>query len=232
VNLEGYPFTGNRGQLQSGPTVVIVYDQRCARDDRSGRAQSPLHRGLGRGNVDHSPNLVGRFGGTSAPRPTIVINLLRELNLLREREAFMEITVAQRAHRKFRRCPRYRSLADEGGMPLDLLAQAQLGEDESPIGIYENTPGSAEGCLVITDRGLRVNGSNGWLFLAYEEMISTELEGSVKSLDAGHVAIHLRSGAMALVPVSGGDPALGTRDTFTMLMFLDHVVGDLDRRRA
>jgi hypothetical protein len=154
------------------------------------------------------------------------------INLLRQRDGLLEITVAQRAHRKFKHCSRYLSLAGVGGTPLDLPAGAQLGEDETPIGIYENVSGSAERCIVITDRGLRVNASYGWLFLPYEGMVSSELEGGEKSLDVSHVAIHLRSGAMALVPVSGGDPSLGTRDTFAMLMFLDHVVGDLDRRRA
>jgi hypothetical protein len=193
---------------------------------RQGEMNRLAIEGVSRGNIDLAPNLVRRFGGTPSPRPTIVIDLLLE------RDGFMEITVAQRAHRKFKRCSRYRSLAEAGGTQLDVLARAQLGEDESPIGIYENVPGSVERCIVITDRGLRVHGSDGWLFLPYEGMASAELEGGEKSLDVGHLAIHLRSGAMALVPVSGGDPSMGTRDTFTMLMFLDHVVGDLDRRRA
>jgi hypothetical protein len=60
-------------------------------------------------------------------------------------------------------------------------------------------------------------------------MAFAELQGGEKSLDVDQVAIHLRSGATTLVPVSGGDPSIGTRDTFALLMFLDHVVGDLDR---
>jgi hypothetical protein len=35
-----------------------------------------------------------------------------------------------------------------------------------------------------------------------------------------------------LIPVVGGDPSIGTKDTFAILMFLDPVLGDLSRCRA
>ncbi|WP_406694930.1 hypothetical protein V5E97_28200 [Singulisphaera sp. Ch08] len=137
--------------------------------------------------------------------------------------------MAMRAHRGLRMLPRYRYLAGDEGMPLDGV---RLGEGEAAVGIYENVPGSAEQCILITDRGLHVNRGEDWLCLPYKEMVSVDLEGGEKSLDVDCVEIRLRSGATALIPVSGGNPSIGTKDTFTMLMFLDHVIGDLRRRRA
>src|SRR4051794_6857565 len=99
----------------------------------------------------------------------------------------MEITVAQRAHRKFRRCQRYRSFTEKSNPPFEALVGAQIGEDETPIGIYENVPGSAERCIVITDRGLHVLQSDGWLFLPYDKIASAELEGVEKSPDVDHL---------------------------------------------
>jgi hypothetical protein len=68
--------------------------------------------------------------------------------------------------------------------------------------------------------------------LPYEEMSAIDLEGGEKSPDVDCIEIRLRSGSTALIPVSGGDPSIGTKDAFAMLMFLDHVLGDLIRRCA
>jgi hypothetical protein len=144
----------------------------------------------------------------------------------------MEITVPMRAHRSLRKLGRYRRLAEDKGMPLDRLGGARLGEGEAAFGIYENVPGSAEQCILITDRALHVNRGDDWLCLPYEEMTSVDLQGGEKSLDVDRVEIRLRGGATALIPVTGGDPSIGTKDTFAMVMFLDHVIGDLGRRRA
>jgi len=131
----------------------------------------------------------------------------------------MDITVATRAHRNLRKLSRYLPRVDDHGAPVD--------EGEARIGVYENVSGSAERCVVITDRGLYVNRDEGWLALPYEEMASVELEGGEKSLEVENLAIHRRDGTTALAPFSGGDPASGARDAFAALMFLDYVIGDL-----
>jgi hypothetical protein len=144
----------------------------------------------------------------------------------------MEITVPMRAHREPRKLARYRHFGERESIPLECVGGPRLGEGEAAIGIYENVPGSAEQCILITDRGLHFNRGDDWLCLPYEEMTSVYLEGGEKSLDVDRVEIRLRSGETALIPVSGGDPSIGTKDTFAMVMFLDHVIGDLGRRRA
>ena len=63
-------------------------------------------------------------------------------------------------------------------------------------------------------------------------MTSVDIEGGEKSLDGDRVEIRLRSGETALIPVFGGDPSMGTKDRFAVVMFLDHVIGDLGRHRA
>ena len=144
----------------------------------------------------------------------------------------MEITVFMRAHRKLRRLPRYRHLAEGDSAPLDILGGARLGEGEAAIGIYENVPGSTKQAILITDRALYVNRDDDPLCLPYEEMEYVYFEGGEKSVDVDCVEIRLRGGATALVLVNGGDPSIGTKDTFAMITFLEYVMWDLKRRRA
>lgn len=46
------------------------------------------------------------------------------------------------------------------------------------------------------------------------------------------LTIHLKGGITAPVPILGGDPATGTSDVYSMFMFLDAVIGDMERRRV
>jgi len=69
-----------------------------------------------------------------------------------------------------------------------------------------------------------------WLFLPYKKIDRVNLEGGDK-LDE-RLEFWLRDGSMVTIEILGGDPSIGTKDTFSMLMFLDHVVVDLDRRRS
>ncbi|WP_406698401.1 hypothetical protein V5E97_06015 [Singulisphaera sp. Ch08] len=137
--------------------------------------------------------------------------------------------MAMRAHRNLRRLPRYRNLANDDSILLDGV---RLSEGEAAIGLYENVPGSAEQCILITNRGLHFNRGDDWLCLPYEEIVSVDLEGGVKALDVNCIEIRLFSGATALIPVSGGNPSIRTKDTFAMVMFLDYGIYDLDGYRT
>jgi hypothetical protein len=57
-------------------------------------------------------------------------------------------------------------------------------------------------------------------------MVSVDVEGGVKTAD--NLAIRLRDGSTSLLPVLG-EEEMG-KDTYTVKMFLDHVIGDLGRR--
>ena len=144
----------------------------------------------------------------------------------------MEITVAMRAHRKLKSLARYRRVTEGNRKSLFDLVGRYFNEGEVLIGIYENYPGSAERCILITDRSLYLNQGEVWLRLPYEEMACVEIQGGVKSLVIDHLEIRFRNGATALIPVTGGDPTTGSRDTFSMLMFLEQVIGDLGRSRG
>ena len=138
----------------------------------------------------------------------------------------MEITVAMRAHRKLRHCPSYRTLP-ESTMPRAAdRSIPPLSGDESPIGYYENIPGSSDRILLVTDRALHMRGESGWITLPYETMIDVRTERGLKTAD--NLEIRLRDGSKALVPVLGED-GMG-KDTYAMLMFLQHVIGDRERR--
>ena len=141
----------------------------------------------------------------------------------------MEITVRMRAHRGLRKLARYRPLTALNQTTLDGFGgQFQTGEEA--IAIYENVPGSIDQSFLITDQGLHVAQVGHWLFLPYGMMVSAGLEGGEKSPEVDRVAIRLRDGSTATVQVSGGDPSMGTRDTFSVLIFLDHVIGDRGRQ--
>ncbi len=58
-------------------------------------------------------------------------------------------------------------------------------------------------------------------------MIKVGTEGGEKRAD--HLEIRLRDGSTALIPVLGGDPEWGTKDTYSMLMFLQGVLWDRER---
>ena len=145
----------------------------------------------------------------------------------------MEVTVSMRAHRKFKGTPNYRALAgrEAGPGPLD-GGTVSLAAGEAAIGVYENVPGSTEGLILITDRGLHVGRGDVGFFIPFAAMVAVEVEAGKKPVAVDRVAIRLHGGATALVPVTGGDPTIGTKDAYLMLMFLDHVIGDLSRRAS
>ncbi len=143
----------------------------------------------------------------------------------------MKITVLMRAHRKLKCLARYRHVIEGNSKSLFDLVGRHFTEGEFLIGIYENVPGSAERCILITNRSLYLNRGEGWLRLPYEEMMSVDFQGGEKSLVVDHIEIRFRCGETTLIPVTGGDPTIGTRDTFSMLMFLEQVLGDLGRCR-
>jgi hypothetical protein len=144
----------------------------------------------------------------------------------------MHVTVAQRAHRKLNATSGYAPLGEEMDTEHASLIRGRLCEGEVPIGVYENVMGTLDQGILITDRGLHHHDKDVWNFVSYQEMVSADLEGGQKSLTVDNIAIQLRDGETYLLPVRGGDPRLGTKDTFAMLMFLDHVLGDMGRLRS
>jgi hypothetical protein len=144
----------------------------------------------------------------------------------------MEITVAMRAHRSLRSLSQYRSDTYAEGLLRDLPHHVSLHRDEAVVGFYENIPGSTDSGVLVTDQGLHVDRGGSWEFLPFCEMASVDLEGGEKSLDVDNLVIRLRNGESALVPFTGGNPALGTRDTFSAWTFLKNVLADAAKCKA
>ena len=145
--------------------------------------------------------------------------------------SFVDVTVAMRAHRKLSGLARYRSCHDSRGISATDVRGSKLAPDETLLGVYENPADLHDGDVLITDRGLYILERAESRFLPFEEMISAELNGGEKSPSVDRIAIHLRDGSTALVPILGGDPSLGTRDAFAVLMFLEHVIEDQNKHR-
>jgi hypothetical protein len=144
----------------------------------------------------------------------------------------MDVTVSMRSHRILKNLPRYRTY-DEGQDDVRrLLDELQIERGEKPVGFYQNTCGSLDRGVLITDRGLHVHRGCTWDFLPYEKMMSIDLEGGKKSLEVENLAIRFHDDSVELVPFTGGESALGTRDTFSLWTFLIRVLGDLKQRRT
>ena len=142
----------------------------------------------------------------------------------------MQITPYMRAHRNFRGCRVYHPFREFVSRWREGERPDGLDDDESTLGVYENTPDSAERCVVITDRGLHIKEVDGWVFLPYEAMTSSELAlgRQGEKLPVENVTVRLRDGRT--VPVLGYDPSTGTKDVYLMSEFLGPVIYDQERQ--
>lgn len=134
-------------------------------------------------------------------------------------------TVLARAHRILSRLDRYRS-ADSLGFGDEAWLQAvPFEDDERCIGVYENSPSSLDGNVVITDHGMYVGQESGFLRIRYAEMRGLSVPGDKHSSD--RMVIRLPDERSAEVPVVGGRGRF--RDAHEFSRFLHRVVEDLDR---
>jgi hypothetical protein len=86
------------------------------------------------------------------------------------------------------------------------------------VGVYYNTLESLENCLLVTSRGIRVNGPGGWSLLLYDdtERVVTPAQEDMEISD--HVSVVTRDGRGTDLPVVGGRGRL--RDAWVIIRLL------------
>ena len=143
----------------------------------------------------------------------------------------MKITPYMRAKRAFKNtdCFELRaSIPDE----LASLLSSQLSLD-SVIGCYANglVGSSFNSLVVLTEECICVFRSTEFIRVLYSDILEVRFPGGSveKNIDAKSLEIVCGNSDVIKLPVEGGNEMLGTRDTFTMSAFLDHVIGDIAR---
>ncbi len=138
----------------------------------------------------------------------------------------MKVSVASRAHRALRKLPQYRTVASGDDIHASLSRQIILREGETVVGVYENSPGQLDRCVVVTSEGLHIHRGPSWQVVSYREILYVDFPGGEKTLDVDEVFVRLASGRTLCVPISGGDPSIGSRDAASFLTFLMRVAED------
>jgi len=129
------------------------------------------------------------------------------------------ILVSERVHRILRTMDSFRV----GGGSTDDPAFPVLADAERCLGIYRNTAGTLAGAIVVTDRGLLLQRSRGWEFIAYGDLAAVDTEGSSKRRVSA-LMLTLQDGKRRRLPVAGGTDRF--RDAFEWKRFLLRVIED------
>ena len=137
----------------------------------------------------------------------------------------MAITVASRVHRNLRPLRRFRRVTEgRTGLPYS-REDIPLSSNEELLGVYENAPGALENAIAVTDRGLHVHRGHDWESICYSSVVDADFYPS-KTGTVEKVMVHLRNGESVVLPVTGGDPSIGSKDAASFLTFLIRVVED------
>jgi len=103
---------------------------------------------------------------------------------------------------------RYRSVALPGG--------------HTPLGIYENNPGSSRDALLVTDKGVIVYAPEGNYTVEFKDIADATWTPESKR-QANAVRVTLQSGGIRDIPVHGATPQ--TADVFEFLRFVMRAAG-------
>lgn len=130
--------------------------------------------------------------------------------------------IATRAHRILKPMARYKGLDEHPNSFVLSGCNAPLADQEFCIGIYENTPGSASGTVLITSRGVHIFNDLGWDSLGFDSIDSIQFPA--KEPKPNHLVIRTTSGNTFEIPLKGGEGKFS--DVFQFMRFLDRVSGD------
>ena len=123
------------------------------------------------------------------------------------------------AERELKRLPNYLDVTGEGELVHSELSGMQLGENETVIGVYENTPGEVEDSIVVTNLGLHLRQGSSWLPLEYTAIIKVVRPATKEEISG--ITVILNNGVEQFVPVRGARAQF--RDSFSLLQFLMNV---------
>jgi hypothetical protein len=133
------------------------------------------------------------------------------------------MNVKSRASRILGRLASYRDLSPGPSAGPPWLEDVGLRQGEEWIGLYENSPGAADDCVVVTSFGLHLRRGQGWEFLGFgqiESVVTVEPKGEVSEL-----RVQRLDGRVTIVPVRGGRDRF--RDAWEFMRFLDRAKGDM-----
>lgn len=142
----------------------------------------------------------------------------------------MKSTVEMRAYRTLRHLYRFKAKSDGQQLDSHALNSICFQDEETPIGSYLNKEDSWEGAIHITNLGLHIHQSGSWEFIAYPDIRTIQLAGGESSANVDGLEVELQSGCRKLVPITGGDQELGTKDAFAVWTFLGNVIGDFNKQ--
>ena len=134
--------------------------------------------------------------------------------------------VASRAARILNRLAKYRDItageSDASHIPTWIHA-IPIREDEICYGTYENTPGTPDETIAVTNLGLHICEGRRWRQIDYVEIRSVSIP-SEKHV-ASELLLELQSGETYLISVAGGNEKF--RDAFEFSLFLSRVIQDI-----
>jgi hypothetical protein len=104
--------------------------------------------------------------------------------------------------------------------------QLPLAEGETLLGIYENVPHTLERALALTTRGLHLHHSNGWQFIAYQQIQAVHFPATKALTEEKVLNLTLTNGESVTLPVEGQpDPTRSClRDLWVVGHFLERVL--------
>jgi hypothetical protein len=143
-------------------------------------------------------------------------------------------TVKSRAGRILRGLARYRELPEAGDWLQRWPRSPRLRPGETPLGVYENTPGQMDNCVLVTSSGLHVHSAGEWAYAAYDLIKDVRAVPPVEypwdKLAVSGLALDLYDGRTLDLQISGGNER--SRDAWEVMRFLDRVTQDVQHPRT
>ncbi|MES2608379.1 MAG: hypothetical protein V4544_06595 [Pseudomonadota bacterium] len=140
----------------------------------------------------------------------------------------MNIPVTSYAHRIFPRMERYFKFGFSDKNYKDYPINLEL--NETPIGVYENTPNQIKGSIIITDKGLHYCVEDNYSKTVYygdiEDKNISEDKLTVTVLD-----IYLKDGSIFYLPVNRNSKNSKFSDLFEIWHFLNNVTHELRKSK-
>ena len=143
----------------------------------------------------------------------------------------IEVTPFMRAHRGFKKCPRFvfsKKMSDE---TLDGLRRLHP-SIENVIGCYFNDVEDENSLsFILCEQGICNVFAGSASFSQYSEISLIGFPPEVDEKNTERLRISLTNGESKYFLVKGGEPECGTRDIFTCIVPLQHIVSDAKKAR-
>lgn len=131
------------------------------------------------------------------------------------------------AKKNLKNMPRYTDLSQADSILPHWVQGLKLQENEKLLGIYENSPGKLDDCLVLTNIGIHVYKLDYFDFFRYDQIAETSFPRSKPKKEFSELFLHLSDGRKIELPIRGRTEREGHifLDIFSLSHFLARVVG-------